>query len=81
MPSSWLSGSRYFITECEGGGVEAGDWLVGQHQLWLLHQGAGDATRCCCPPESWSARMVALSRMPTRASFSSAFCLSRAGSG
>ena len=34
------------------------------------------ATRCCWPPESWSARIYALSRMPTLSSDSSALSLS-----
>ena len=34
------------------------------------------ATRCCCPPESWSARIYALSRIPTLSRLSSACILS-----
>ena len=42
--------------------------------LWVSVRAS--ATRCCWPPESWSARIYALSRMPTLSSDSSALSLS-----
>jgi hypothetical protein len=38
--------------------VEVGGGLVGENDGWLVGEGAGDATRCFSPPESFSGRNV-----------------------
>ena len=55
------------------GGVQVAGGLVGQNDFGIVHQRAGDGTRCCSPPESCDGRWWARSVRPTRSSAAARF--------